>query len=242
MRQSLWPAKSTINDVVNDLLGREATVEEIKLYSDKLNKKQSAKGSRSITTYEMIDGVRTARTTGGLDEVQFLTNIIQKSPEYKKAQAAKEQVKKSKEAGYVDVLAKTAMANGLNINQFADANQWATRIAAGEPIETFKQTIRNAAKLGLPDNVKNLVDQGIDLDTIYSPYKQTMASILEINPDSISLNDPTLRMGIANDKEMPLYEYQRALKQDPRWQYTNNAREDVSSSVQRVLKDFGFMG
>ncbi len=235
-------AKSTINDVVNDLLGREATVEEIKLYSDKLNKKQSAKGSRSITTYEMIDGVRTARTTGGLDEVQFLTNIIQKSPEYKKAQAAKEQVKKSKEAGYVDVLAKTAMANGLNINQFADANQWATRIAAGEPIETFKQTIRNAAKLGLPDNVKNLVDQGIDLDTIYSPYKQTMASILEINPDTISVNDPILRKAIGPDKEMSIYEFQKTLKQDPRWQYTNNAREDVSSSVQRVLKDFGFMG
>ena len=134
------------------------------------------------------------------------------------------------------------MANGLNINQFADASQWASRIAAGEPIETFKQIIRNAAKLGMPDNVKNLIDQGIDLDTIYSPYKQTMAAILEINPDSISVNDPTLRMGIGAVKEMPLYEYQRALKQDVRWQYTNNAKEDVSNSVQRVLRDFGFMG
>ena len=235
-------AKSTINDVVNDLLGREATVEEVKLYSDKLKAKQSGKASRSVTTYEIIDGVRTAKTTGGLDEVQFLTNIIQKTPEYKKAQATKEQVKKSKESGYVDVLAKTAMANGLNINQFADASQWATRIAAGEPIETFKQTIRNAAKLGLPDNVKNLVDQGIDLDTIYSPYKETMASILEINPNSINVNDPMLRKAIGPDKEMSIYDFQKTLKQDPRWQYTNNAREEVSSSVQKVLKDFGFMG
>ncbi len=32
-------AKSTVNNVINDLLGREATVEEIKLYSDKLKKK-----------------------------------------------------------------------------------------------------------------------------------------------------------------------------------------------------------
>ena len=220
-------AQSTINDVVNDLLDREATAEEIKLYSDRLKKKQSAKSSRSITTYEMVDGVRTGKTTTGLDEVQFLTNIIKKTPEYKKAQTAKEEVKKSK---------------GLNINQFADASQWASRIAAGEPIETFKQTIRDAAKLGLPENVKKLIDQGIDLDTIYSPYKQTMASILEINPDSISVNDPTLRMGIGADKEMPLYEYQRALKQDARWQYTNNAKEDVSNSVQKVLRDFGFMG
>jgi len=235
-------AKSTINDVVNDLLGREATVEEVKLYSDRLKKAQSSKTSRSVTTYEIIDGVRTAKTTGGLDEVQFLTNIIQKTPEYKKAQIAKEEVKKSKELGYKEVLAKTAMANGLNINQFADANQWATRVAAGEPIETFKQTIRNAAKLGLPENVKSLVDQGIDLDTIYSPYKETMASILEINPNSINVNDPMLRKAIGPDKEMSIYDFQKTLKQDPRWQYTNNAREDVSSSVQRVLKDFGFMG
>ena len=235
-------AKSTINNVVNDLLGREATVEEVKLYSDKLKKKQSEKASRSVTTYEIIDGVRTAKTTGGLDEVQFLTNIIQKTPEYKKAQTAKEEVKKSKELGYKEVLAKTAMANGFNINQFADADQWATRIAAGEPIETFKQTIRNQAKLGLPENVKSLVDQGIDLDTIYSPYKQAMASILEINPDTINVNDPMLRKAIGPDKEMSIYDFQKTLKQDPRWQYTNNAREDVSSSVQRILKDFGFMG
>lgn len=235
-------AKSTINNVVNDLLGREATVEEVKLYSDKLKKKQSEKTSRSVTTYEVIDGVRTAKTTGGLDEVQFLTNIIQKTPEFKKAQTAKEEIKKSKELGYKEVLAKTAMANGLNINQFADADQWASRIAAGEPIETFKQTIRSAAKLGLPESVKPLIDQGVDLDTIYSPYKQTMASILEINPDTISVNDPMLRKAIGPDKEMSIYEFQKTLKQDPRWQYTNNAREDVSSSVQRVLKDFGFMG
>jgi hypothetical protein len=235
-------AKSTINNVVNDLLGREATVEEVKLYSDRLKKAQSSKTSRSVTTYEIIDGVRTAKTTGGLDEVQFLTNIIQKTPEYKKAQTAKEEVKKSKESGFKEVLAKTAMANGFNINQFADADQWATRVAAGEPIETFKQTIRNQAKLGLPENVKALVDQGIDLDTIYSPYKQTMASILEINPDTINVNDPMLRKAIGPDKEMSIYDFQKTLKQDPRWQYTNNAREDVSSSVQRVLKDFGFMG
>ncbi len=88
----------------------------------------------------------------------------------------------------------------------------------------------------------DIVDQGIDLDTIYSPYKQTMASILEINPDSISLNDPTLRMGIGPDKEVSLYEYQRMLRKDPRWQYTNNAREDVANSVLTVARNFGFQG
>jgi hypothetical protein len=94
----------------------------------------------------------------------------------------------------------------------------------------------------IENNIKKMLADGTDLETIYAPYKQTMASILEINPESISVNDPTLRMAIGPDKEMPLYEYQKALKKDARWQYTNNAREDVSNSVQKVLRDFGFMG
>ena len=139
-------------------------------------------------------------------------------------------------------MAKTAAANGLTLSTFADADSWVKRINQGESIENFKQIIRKTASRGYSKNIAELLDQGVDLDAVFSPYKQTMAAILEINPDSISLNDPTLRMAIGPDKEMPLYEYQRALKKDTRWQYTNNAREDVSSSVQRVLRDFGFMG
>lgn len=225
-------AKSDINTVFQNILGRDATDKEIKSLTVKLNNAQKKNPSK------YVNGV----TYGGLDKNQFLTDIVKKTPEYKKVKAEKEQVKLSKELSYKDILSQTAMANGLDINQFADAGQWASRIAAGEPIETFKQTIRNAAKLGLPDSVKNLIDQGIDLDTIYSPYKQTMASILEINPNAINVNDPTLRMAIGPDKEMSIYDFQKTLKQDPRWQYTNNAREDVSNSVQKVLKDFGFMG
>jgi membrane protein required for beta-lactamase induction len=39
-----------------------------------------------------------------------------------------------------------------------------------------------------------------------------------------------------------LYDFQRALRKDARWQYTNNAREDVFQSVGKVLQDFGFQG
>ena len=67
-----------------------------------------------------------------------------------------------------------------------------------------------------------------------------MASLLEVNPDSISLNDALLRTAIQGDKEMPIYDFQRQIKKDSRWQYTNNAREEVAGSVQQVLRDFGF--
>jgi hypothetical protein len=146
--------------------------------------------------------------------------------------------------GDLTTLRATARANGFNLDtQFgSNINDWLQRLAKGESIETFKNTIRGAAKLGLPDKVANLLDQGLDLKDIYAPYRNVMASVLEVAPDSIGLDDKTLRMAIGPEKEISLYDFQRVLRKDPRWQYTDNARAESSDSVLKVLKDFGFQG
>jgi hypothetical protein len=59
--------------------------------------------------------------------------------------------------------------------------------------------------------------EGTDLDTIYSPYKTQMAAILEINPQTISFTDPALRSAIGPNGEMPIYDFQKSLRRDPRW-------------------------
>lgn len=144
----------------------------------------------------------------------------------------------------VDALAKVAAANGLDLEKAFGAQlpDWLLAINKGESIETYKKVIRDVAKIGMPEKIGKLIDQGIDLATIYSPYKNLMASTLEINPQSISLDDPTLRSAITADKEVPLYEFERALRKDNRWQYTNQAREEVSNATRKILQDFGFMG
>lgn len=144
----------------------------------------------------------------------------------------------------LQILKETAAANGLDLERDfgLSIQDWLRKIDQGESIETYKRLIRSTAANGLPDNIKKTMEQGVDLSTIYSPYRNIMASILEINPESITLNDPTLRSAIGPDKEMSLYEYQRALRKDPRWQYTNNAREQVADATLEVLRDFGFQG
>ena len=146
--------------------------------------------------------------------------------------------------GDLTALRATAQANGFNLDTSfgSSINDWLQRLAKGESIETFKNTIRGAAKLGLPDKVANLLDQGLDLKDIYAPYRNVMASVLEVAPDSISLDDKTLRMAIGPEKEMSIYDFQRTLRKDARWQYTDNARQEASDSVLKVLKDFGFQG
>jgi hypothetical protein len=146
--------------------------------------------------------------------------------------------------GDLTALRATARANGFDLDTSfgSNINDWLQRLAKGESIETFKNTIRGAAKLGLPDKVASLLDQGLDLKDIYAPYRNVMASVLEVAPDSIGLDDKALRMAIGPEKEMSIYDFQRTLRKDPRWQYTDNARQEASDSVLKVLRDFGFQG
>ena len=151
----------------------------------------------------------------------------------------------SGEAG-VDLadLKATATANGIDLEkQFGTSLQgWLKNLAQGESVDTYKQIIRNTARIGLPERVSSLLDNGVDLNTIYDPYRKLMAATLEINPETITLNDSTLRMAVGPTSEMSLYDFQKTLKKDPRWQYSSNARDEISNITQTVLKDFGFKG
>ena len=109
-------------------------------------------------------------------------------------------------------------------------------------INRVSQDARMLAAQGQPQYVRDLLGQGYDLQAIYSPYRQTMASVLELNADEIDLNDSTLRMAISDKGDMNLYDFKKALRKDSRWQYTENARDEVASSTLQVLRDFGFQG
>jgi hypothetical protein len=232
-------AVAKINEVFNAELGRDATPSEIKIFSSKLLDAQ--RKQPSTQTVKIIKGKKIVETLTGVDANQFLMDEIKKNPNLKKEIDQRLQGAKSLTR---QELEKTAIANGLDLddNFGSIVNDWVKRVDNGENVDIFKNLIRGTAKIGLPDKVAQMIDNGLDLETVYAPYKKLMAATLEIDPTSISLNDPTLRMAIGSDKEMPIYEYQRTLRKDPRWQFTDKARENVSEVASRVLKDFGFQG
>lgn len=216
-------------------LGRTPTPEELDKYTKRLNKRESKPSAVSKATPKMVGGRLITTYEGGFERDRFINDIIRKTPEYKQKQEQANSLT-------IQELAKTAAANGLDLNKDfgSSIDGWMKQIASGTDIETIKSAIRQNARLGMPDRVAKLLDQGVDLESIYAPYRKAMATVLEVNPDTISLNDPTLRGAIGPDKEMTIYDFQRALRKDPRWQYTDNAREEVSNAALRVLQDFGF--
>lgn len=147
-------------------------------------------------------------------------------------------VAKANGLGIKDILPRISVLPGQNLDDVV-----LQKLATGElDINRLAQDARMIAAQGSPDYVKNLLQQGYDLEQIYAPYKNVMAQLLELNPDEIELNDNTLRSAIGQDREMNVYDFKKALRKDSRWQYTENAREEVANSVLGVLRDFGFQG
>jgi hypothetical protein len=225
-------AASTIQSVFKNTLNRDATLEEIAKFTTVLNKAERNAGRKTKTS-----GGRTEYTTD-LDRVQFLTEEVKKIKDPKTGKSEFETKRGEKESLTSQNLVSVASLNGIDLSP-DQLNSYLTDIRNGKDINVIKNQIRSIAGLGMPDNVKKLLNEGINLETIYAPYKNLMASTLELNPESIDLKDPTLRLAFGPDKETTIYDFEKALRKDPRWQYTKNAKKAVANSTLRILQDFG---
>ena len=145
-------------------------------------------------------------------------------------------------------LVKAARNNGFQLADIipggGTVDQVLQGIATGKiDVNRVIADARKMAAQGQPEYVRDLLAQGYNLDQVFKPYRTAMANVLEIgDPDQIDLNDPLLRSAITDKGDMNLYDFKKQLKADNRWQYTENAKQEVSDVALQVLRDFGFQG
>jgi hypothetical protein len=145
-------------------------------------------------------------------------------------------------------LVKAARNNGFQLADIipggGTVDQVLQGIASGKiDVNRVIADARKMAAQGQPEYVRDLLAQGYNLDQVFKPYRTAMANVLEIgDPDQIDLNDPLLRSAITDKGDMNLYDFKKQLKADDRWQYTENAKREVSDVALQVLRDFGFQG
>jgi len=147
-----------------------------------------------------------------------------------------------------DKLVEAARDNGFQVSDILPGGTSEQQVLQGIVSGNIdvNRVIADARKLaaqGQPAYVRDLLAQGYNLKQVFAPYRQVMANVLEIgDPNQIDLNDPVLRSAITEKGDMNLFDFKRQLRQDQRWQYTAQAREDVSTAAFQVLRDFGFQG
>jgi hypothetical protein len=139
---------------------------------------------------------------------------------------------------------EAAHRNGYSIPKGKMA-QWVVSISKGEStIEDYAQMMRNSAAAAFP-SLREQLKAGADLDDLAAPYRQKMAALLELDPESIDLTDRSLVKGLSHKDEkgnyttMPLYDFEDQIRKDERWRYTDNARKEVMGQVMRLGQRFG---
>ena len=143
-------------------------------------------------------------------------------------------------------LLSVATRNGISTSLlpkvlgFDTIDEVLNELQTGASVDDFSQKIRNYAKAAVPEWAKKLIDQGTDLTDIISPYRATMADELELPYTSIDVTDSAVQNALSSN--ISLAEMRKQLRQDTRWQYTDKAKESVSTAALKVLRDFGFQG
>jgi hypothetical protein len=135
--------------------------------------------------------------------------------------------------------------NGLSLNSAQVARYVESSAFGGTDLESIKQNIRNTYMTGSYPAWSDRIAAGADPSDIAAPYKQRMASLLEIDPDSIDFNDVMLSKGMqgvsADGKAgiVPLYEFDKMIRKDPRWDRTENALKTYTDAGSSILQMFG---
>lgn len=250
------PPASTLADYVNTVFqkykGRDANLAELTTWLPALTKQyKSEKGkSKSTIKYTYKDGelLKTEYlTANGEDPKLWIEDKVKTDVLFGKQEVNSLAIPEGPSGKYFVALKNFAADNGLLLSDGA-ATSYANSIVTGTIDEnTAFNTLRESAAEAFPA-LADKIKAGINLKTLADPYIQSMSSILEIPDSGIDLFDPKVRGALAYtlpDGKVgtrSIYDFEKELRKDPRWQYTNNARNEAASVATTVLKDFGFMG
>ena len=250
------PAESTLKDTVNKVFqkyyGRDALETELATWVPTLQAKYKSKSGASRSTVQETykNGVLTSTvylTADNEDPGIFLEDKIQTQLASGKQEINELAIPEGPSGKYFVGLKNLAYDNGIKLSD-SDATNYANKIVAGLVDEnTIYNTIRESAASAFP-SLADKIKAGLDLKSLASPYIQSMSDILEIPDTAIDLFDPQIRGAMAftlPDGKVgtkSIYDFEKDLRKDDRWQYTNKAREQAASVATTVLRDFGFMG
>jgi hypothetical protein len=141
-----------------------------------------------------------------------------------------------------------ALNNGIDLTEDY-IGKTSQQIATGQTtIDTVLGDLRDTHVARAYPGFSKQIMAGQDVRTIADPYIAKMANILEVDPNTVSLSDPTLAKALqaVDDKghpaSVPLWQFDQMLKQDSRWQYTNNAWKDVGDQAMQIAQMFGIQG
>jgi hypothetical protein len=134
---------------------------------------------------------------------------------------------------------------GLGNNSQMDAHHVHLILMGQETVDSFKAQAEQSALSRYPGFAQQL-REGQTMTQIADPYIQTIAQTLEMSPSDVDLMDPSVQKALqakdqhGNNVPMTLWQTADMMRQDPRYDHTNQAVNGAYGLLNQMGKDFGF--
>jgi hypothetical protein len=117
-------------------------------------------------------------------------------------------------------------------------------MTGGDTINGIQSRVRDMAKQQY-GAFADQIDAGRTVMEIADPYMQKMSDLLELDPASVNVKDAAIQKALtmknADGKPVgqSLSDFADSVRQDARWQYTKNAKQQVADVGSQLLRSFG---
>ena len=230
-------------------LGRGATKDEEDAYYNALRELERSNIASRTATYDaegnLVSNVNTGELVTDLDKTLLLGKVAGKAIKGSKVDKLLEAGGQA--AGDIQQIMSLANQYGLIMTQEDAMDYVSTNLRKGKNIEQTKNKLIKLSQAKY-QNIANLIDDDVSVKDIASQYIYDMSQILELNPQSISVNDPMIQSALLNNNNkgtMSITEFSTMLRKDPRtktiWANTNNAKNTAAQYALEVLTSFGLV-
>lgn len=224
-----------IDTAFRDYLGVAATDKERKQYYKALSKLEASRPTRQVTRRS---GSQTVQTTiGGVTQEEKEDLLLQ----FVSRKAAGTNLESITGALGTGMQSIRSFANSMGVVlSDSDMRQLAVSAASGTPLDNINQRISTIAKAKFP-GLTNYIDQGLRVKDIANQYIAEKADMLELNVNQIDLTDKDVYGALAGNQLESIGDFRRRMRENPIFQYTGRAREEMSGFVEETLQRFGLV-
>lgn len=89
------------------------------------------------------------------------------------------------------------------------------------------------------------INSGMNVSDIAAPFISRAQQLLELGPGDMNIQSPLVKSALQHTQDgqpaaMPMYDFEKSVRQDPRWLSTDNAQDSFMTNAHKILVDFGF--
>jgi hypothetical protein len=147
-----------------------------------------------------------------------------------------------------DTSALKNYASSFGVDSYLNKSYWEQKqkdlFAGTTTMDDIQAEIRMKSASAFPAYAEQ-INNGVSVDSLASAYKGAISTILEVDPDSVTYNNPYLRRALqavgADGKPtvVPVWQFERDLRSTKEWEYTDNAIAYTDNVSMKVLRDMG---